>query len=150
MYIVSACLLGERCKYSGGDNYSEMVRCLVEGEKICKVCPEIEGGLPVPRLSAERLGDTVVDRDGNDVTREFLSGAQKAWDRAKAQSESLGEPIEAAILKARSPSCGSNLIYDGTFTGNRIIGDGFFAELLKKNGVRVISEVELQHTFHTE
>lgn len=137
--LISACLAGENCKYSGGNNKLPddvliKLRCLYE---LVPVCPERDGGLPTPRASSERQGDRVVSVNGEDVTAQFRAGAELALQ--KAQSEG----ITKALLKERSPSCGSSLIYDGTFSGRTIPGEGVTAELLRANGIKVFSEFDL-------
>lgn len=143
MYIVSGCLLGICCKYNGGSNDCTAVKDFLKNKSYVVVCPEMMAGLEAPRPPAEIIGDKVIDKEGNDITDAFHAGAkiayQTALDKAKAQKEEL----ELAILKARSPSCGSGMIYDGTFTGRMVDGDGFFVRLLKENGIDVISEDSL-------
>ena len=137
--IISACLIGVNCKYSGGNNALpvEKLKELDEKYELIPVCPERNGGLPTPRVPSERVGDKVMTRDGRDVTAEFTKGAEKALRLAKKHGAFL------AILKENSPSCGSGTIYDGTFSGTLTAGDGVTAELLKKNGITVIGESEL-------
>ena len=132
--LISACLTGENCKYNGGNNYIAAVECLKDRYELIMVCPEQDGGLPTPRESSERLGDTVVSKSGNDVTAYFSRGAQHALDTA------LKNGCTRALLKERSPSCGSGAIYDGSFTGTVIAGDGVTAELLKTHGITVYGE----------
>lgn len=138
MYIVSACLLGENVKYSGGNNYSETVCRFLEDKEFYPVCPEVAGGLSVPRTPCERLGDRVVNKLGEDVTREFLEGA-RLTEESVLRRYAL-EDIEGAILKANSPSCGYGTIHDGTFTGPLIERDGVFGERLRALGIRVYNE----------
>lgn len=176
MYIVSACLLGCDCKYSGGNNRNEKVLEFTKEHKYIMICPETEGGLESPRPPAEQvpvvtsgevdaqdvsdpsvnntqdvsdLSDEnarttirVIDREGNDVTREFVRGAEICLRRALDLAEKSGEEIEGAILKANSPSCGSGRIYDGTFTGTLKEGDGIFAAMLKERGIPVVTEMD--------
>ena len=142
MYIISACLLGENCKYSGGNNYCQWVAEFAEKHKYIAVCPECEGGLPVPRPPAEIAGDRVINTEGADVTAEFVEGAKLSYERAKTAAMELGETIEGAILKAKSPSCGRGKIYDGTFSKTLIEGDGHFVRLLKADDITVITEKE--------
>ena len=129
--LVSACLLGENCKYSGGNNYSPAVAALGEKYELIPVCPEQMGGLPTPRVPSERAGDRVLDREGTDVTDAFRLGAEKALETA------LAHGIKRAVLQERSPSCGCGTIYDGTFSGVLIPGDGVTTELLRKHGIEV-------------
>jgi len=143
MYLISACLLGENTKYNGGNNRHEACLKFAESHSVYAICPEGISSLTTPRPPAERVGDKVISKDGSDVTAMFLAGARSSLCLALAEAEQRGESIEGAILKANSPSCGSNIIYDGTFSGNKIAGDGCFAELLKELGIKVITEKEL-------
>ena len=137
--LISACLLGTNCKYNGGNNAlpEEKLAALREHYRLIPVCPERDGGLPTPRLPSERLGERVRNSAGEDVTRAFRRGAELALETAKR------EGCRMALLKERSPSCGSGKIYDGSFTGTVIPGDGITAELLRKNGIRVLGESEM-------
>lgn len=133
--VVSACLLGEICRYDGRSKPSAAVRHLVEVVTAHPVCPEVAGGLPTPRTASERQGKRVVMRDGTDVTCAFERGARLCADEAHAQGVTL------AVLKAKSPSCGVGLIYDGTYSGRLTKGNGVFAELLEREGdVCMVSE----------
>ncbi len=134
--LVSACLLGFACKYSGGSNAlpEETLAALRERYRLIPVCPECAGGLPVPRTSAERQGRWVTDRDGRDVTAQFEKGALVALRLARLFG--CGE----ALLKERSPSCGSGEIYDGSFRGRLVPGYGTAAELLREAGIAVYGE----------
>ena len=136
--LVSACLLGAACKYSGGDNLCPKVAALVEKYHLVPVCPEQLGGLPTPRTPAERQRDRVITKDSRDVTNAYLRGAQEALKLATLFG------CDIAILKARSPSCGAHGIYDGSFTGTVIPGFGVTAELLEASGIRIITEEELE------
>ena len=132
--LVSACLLGVNCRYKGDGQKLEGIEMLMELAELIPVCPEILGGLPTPRVQAERQGEKVVMRDGTDVTAQFHRGAKEALGLAKLFG------VKYALLKERSHSCGAGEIYDGSFTGGKIAGDGVTAELLKKNGVAVYGE----------
>ena len=134
---VSDCLLGENCKYNGGNNYSEKVIDYIKGNEVLSVCPEVMGGLPVPRESAEIVNGIVSHKDGTAVDKEFRKGAKKALETVKEQK------IDLVILQSRSPSCGVNAIYDGSFSGKLISGKGVFADLLQKNGIKVIDVSDL-------
>ena len=137
--LISACLLGTDCKYNGGNNAmpEEKLAVLRERYRLVPVCPERDGGLPTPRLPSERLGERVLNRAGEDVTEAFRRGAAHALETAER------EGCLIALLKERSPSCGSGKIYDGSFTSTVIAGDGITAELLKQNGIRVLGESEI-------
>ena len=134
--MVSACLLGENCKYSGGNNRNEKVLAYVAGHEVIPVCPEVMGGLPTPRVPAEIVNGIVINREGVNVDREYRLGAQTALEIAQR------EKIDLAILQPRSPSCGVKEIYDGTFSGKRIPGQGVTARLLSDNGFAVMDAEE--------
>ena len=131
--LVSACLLGENCKYSGGNNYTPAVEALKGKFDVIPVCPEQMGGLPTPRIPAERVGEKVLTREGADVTAAYRKGAEDALAIAKANG------VKFAVLQERSPSCGSEYVYDGTFSGKLIPGQGVTAQLLEENGIKVYS-----------
>lgn len=131
--LVSACLLGINCKYSGGNNYSEEVMEFLKDYEIIPVCPEQLGGLPTPRPASEIVGYKVINIEGNDVTANYIKGAEEALKTAKMHG------IKKALLKAKSPSCGNGKIYDGTFTNTLIEGDGITTKLLKENDIKVIT-----------
>ena len=137
--LVSSCLLGISCRYDGRGNANNRVLELLQREDICliPVCPEQLGGLPTPRIPSECDGDRVVNRAGEDVTSQFFRGAAEALRIAKLYG------CETAILKERSPSCGCGKIYDGTFSGTLIDGDGVTASLLRQNGIIVTGESQL-------
>ncbi|MBP5332505.1 MAG: DUF523 domain-containing protein [Lachnospiraceae bacterium] len=135
--IVSACLLGENCKYSGGNNYNEKVAEFIKGHAVIPVCPEVAGGLPVPRVPCEIVNGVVTGADGKSRNAEFRSGAEICLETA------IKEKVDLAILQPRSPSCGIGQIYDGTFSGKLIPGNGVFAQMLKERGIKVINAQEL-------
>lgn len=132
--LVSACLLGMCCRYDGKEKRQEEVIRLMKYHTLIPVCPEQCGGLMTPRLPSERCGDRVVDGQGQDVTACFQKGAMEALKLAELYH------CGHAILKERSPSCGKGRIYDGTFTGRLIDGDGVTAALLSENGIKVLGE----------
>ena len=132
--LVSACLLGVNCRYDGkSSDDSELFENLKE-HNIIPICPEQLGGLATPRPPAEILGADVITKDGREVTEEFSAGAVEALKMAKLFDASF------AILKARSPSCGSGQVYDGSFNGVLVDGDGLTAKLFKENGIEVYNE----------
>ena len=135
--LVSACLLGENCKYNGGNNFSEKVAEYIKGHEVISVCPECLGGLPTPRVPAEIVNGVVMNREGKNVDAEFRKGAEAALKIAKE------ERIDVAILQSRSPSCGVKQIYDGTFSKTIIDGQGGFAELMRKDGFQLIDVEDL-------
>lgn len=142
MYMISACLLGENCKYNGGNNRCQWVVDFAEHHSYAAVCPETQAGLPCPRPPAEITGEKVLDSMGRDLTREFQRGAEEAYELAKRAARERGESIQGAILKAKSPSCGRDRIYDGTFSDRLVEGDGYLVRLLKQDKIDVITEKE--------
>ncbi len=137
MIIVSACLAGLHCRYDSGEkSNADVIRLVAEGKAI-PVCPEQLGGLTTPRLPAEIINGRVIRKDGVDVTAQFERGAQDALRLAKLAG------AQSAILKARSPSCGAGRIYDGSFSGKVIPGDGILAEYFRENGITVQTEEDL-------
>lgn len=135
--LVSACLLGICCRYKGDSCENEDVLKLLEEHTLIPVCPEQLGGLKTPRAPSEIVNGRVMNNLGEDVTGEYALGARSALQIARLNH------VKLAILKSRSPSCGSGLIYDGSFTGRKIPGDGICASLLKRNGIKVLTEDEL-------
>lgn len=131
--LVSSCLLGLNCRYDGGNNYSKEVEEFLKNYEVIPICPEIMGGLPTPRTPSERQADRVINKEGKDVTEQYEKGARECLFLAQKYD------VKKALLKLRSPSCGSKEIYDGTFSHTIIEGDGVTAELFKKNGIEVIS-----------
>lgn len=127
--LVSACLLGENCKYNGGNNRNERVLRYVQGHEVIPVCPEVLGGLPCPRKPVEWVGERVLTRDGDDCTENFRIGVQRALEVISDQQ------VDLAILQSRSPTCGVKQIYDGTFSGVRIDGQGALAKALAAQGI---------------
>lgn len=136
--LISACLMGIRCRYDGGQKPLECLDRLMEKHVLIPVCPEVIGGLPTPRVPAERIGDRVMTRDGRDVTAEYRQGAEEALRLAKMTG------CTCALLKERSPSCGFGTIYDGSFIGALCRGSGVCGEMLSQNGIRVIGESRVE------
>ena len=135
MYIISACLLGENCKYNGGNNRDEKVLAFLADKEVVAVCPEKVLG--IPRTPMEIVNGKLIDRDGVEVDGTVRTAIDKILDMLKA------EPVEMAILKSRSPTCGVRQIYDGSFTGTLTDGWGTAAQLLQNAGLRVLGESEL-------
>lgn len=138
--LISACLLGERVRFDGrekGSQHPVLARWILEG-RVVRVCPEVQGGLPVPRPPAEQQPDgRVLTATGVDVSAEFHSGAAEALRLVRQHH------LELAVLKEGSPSCGSGFSYDGTFSKTRVEGQpGLTTRLLRANGVKVFSELE--------
>ena len=130
--MVSACLLGENCKYNGGNNLNPELLRLLSGHTVIPVCPEVLGGLPVPRIPAEIVDGTVINREGVSVDAAFRRGAGKALEIAAAEQPDL------VILQPRSPSCGAGQIDAGTFSGTLVRGKGGFADMAVSAGVRAM------------
>lgn len=135
--LVSACLLGCACRYDGGSKPCAAVRALAARHTLIPVCPEIYGGLPTPRTPCEIVGGRVLSKDGADRTDAYRRGASEALRLAGA----LG--CRAALLKARSPACGSGEVYDGSFSGTLTAGDGVAAAALRTAGIAVFGEDRL-------
>ena len=137
--LVSACLLGICCRYDGRGNPNDAVLSLLNRDDIplIPVCPEQLGGLSTPRIPSERRCERVVNRAGEDVTSQFIRGAEEALRIAKLYG------CQVAVLKERSPSCGCGRIYDGTFSGKLTDGDGVTAELLRREGIKVYGESQV-------
>ena len=129
--MISACLLGENCKYNGGNNKNPELLRRLSGHTLIPVCPETLGGLPTPRIPAEIVDGTVRNREGASVDAAFRAGAEKALAAAERERPDL------IVLQSRSPSCGVKEIYDGSFSGRLVPGEGVFAELARKAGFRV-------------
>ena len=136
--LISACLVGDKTKYNGESNYNPLVEKLLEKYELVPFCPESEGGLRIPRKPSEIRNKKVFSQDGKDVTKYFIEGAKKAYNVCQY----LG--IDTAILKESSPSCGTNLVYDGTFSNTKIPGMGITASYLKTKGIRVLSENDIE------
>jgi len=138
MILISACLLGINCKYSGENNKIKGLEELLKKEILIPVCPEQLGGLETPRKPSEIITKNrikyVVDKNGNDVTSQFLKGAEETLKIVNMYN------IKEAILKSNSPSCGCGTIYDGTFSGKIVKGDGITSALLKSKNIKIFNE----------
>jgi len=137
--MVSACLAGENCKYDGGSNQNTKVLELMEGNEVITVCPEQLGGLSTPRPPSEIRQGRVINRMGQDVTAQYQKGAEEALRLCRLLH------CDAAILKARSPSCGCGQVYDGSFSGALVPDDGVTARLLRENGIKVFTEESISN-----
>ena len=135
--LISACLVGDNVKYNGGNNLSPKIEALLEKYELIPFCPEVEGGLSTPRTPAERKDGRVINQDGEDVTDAYYRGAELAFNIC------LYLKIKKVILKEKSPSCGSKIIYDGSFSHKEIPGMGITAEYLKEKGIEVYSEDDI-------
>ncbi len=135
--LVSKCLLGINCRYKGDNCRCEKAIELGKDNELIPVCPEQDGGLPTPRDPSEIVGDKVISSKGKDVTKEYMKGAEIALKAAKDNR------VDYCLLKANSPSCGKGRIYDGTFAGKKIEGNGVTAKLLLENGFVVLTEEEI-------
>lgn len=134
--MVSACLLGENCKYNGGSNRNEKVLEYIKDHQVIPVCPEVMGGLPTPRVPSEIRDNVVINKEGTIVDKEFRKGAKEAFEIA------LRENVDLVILKAKSPSCGTKQVYDGTFSGRLVDGQGIFTAMIKEAGISFNDEKE--------
>lgn len=143
MYLVSSCLVGINCRYDGENNLNEKAAKLVKEGKAIPLCPEVLGGLDIPRDPAEIITDQkgnkkVLTEKAQDLTAQFRLGAEKTLEIAKILE------VKKAVLQERSPSCGYGKIYDGTFSSNLISGNGLTAELLTKNGIKILTTADLE------
>ena len=137
--LVSACLLGVSCRYDGKSKPNENVIALKDRYNIIPVCPEIMGGLPTPRTASEIQGSQVVMGDGKNVTKEYRKGAEEVLKLCRLFG------CKRAVLKEKSPSCGCGKVYDGTFSGKLIDGNGITAKLLIENGIEVFGETGIMN-----
>ena len=135
--LVSACLLGENCKYNGGNNYSPAVAEFVKDKDVLAVCPEQMAGLGCPRTPVEIVNGVLMDRNGNSVDADIRRTVAEVMDQVRK------EEIACAVLQSRSPTCGVNQIYDGSFSGKLIPGSGIFARTLQSAGYRVVDAEDL-------
>ena len=136
--LVSACLLGRNCKYNGGNNYCAAVAEFVMGREIIEVCPEVQSGMSIPRTPIEIVDGILMDRNGNNVDAELRAAVAQTMEFIK------DEEIACAILQSRSPTCGVNQIYDGSFSGKLIPGSGVLAQALKTVGYQVIDAEDIK------
>lgn len=135
--LVSACLMGKNCKYSGGNNYCQRVIDYVQGHEVIQVCPELSAGLGVPRTPVEIVEGRLQDRHGKDVTDALQTAISQILEKLREQQ------IHCAVLQSRSPTCGVKQVYDGTFSGRLIPGRGVFAQALADAGIAVIDKEDI-------
>lgn len=135
--LVSACLLGENCKYNGGNNYCPRVEAFVRGREVIPVCPEMAAGYGCPRTPIEIVDGILYDRNGNNVDAPMRRAIAQLLEGIRS------EEVECAVLKSRSPTCGVRQVYDGTFSGVLTDGMGLFAKALQDAGYRVIDSEEI-------
>ena len=136
--LVSAYLLGENCKYNGGNNYSSVVAEFVKDKEVLPVCPEMLAGMGCPRTPIEIVDGVLMDRDGNNVDAAMRQAVEQAMEMIRK------EDIQCAVLQSRSPTCGVNQIYDGSFSGKLIKGSGFLAQALKAAGYQVVDAEDVE------
>ena len=136
--LVSACLLGENCKYNGGNNYNTAVAEFVKGKEVLTICPEIMAGMGCPRTPIEIVDGVLMDRNGNNVDVAMREAVAKAMKLIRK------EDIKCAVLQSRSPTCGVNQVYDGSFSGKLIDGSGVFVQALKNAGYQVIDAEDVE------
>ena len=137
--LVSACLLGENCKYNGGNNYDPAVAEFVKDKEVLPICPEMMAGMGCPRIPIEIVDGVLMDRDGNNVDAAMRKAVEQAMEMIRE------EDIRCAVLQSRSPTCGVNQIYDGSFTGKLIEGSGVLAQALKLTGYRVVDAEDIKN-----
>lgn len=142
--LVSACLIGVNCRYDGNSQFLKQFDELKKVHNLIPVCPEVFGGMATPREPSEIIGDSVMNRVGEDVTENFQRGAEEALKLAKFYD------CKHAILKEKSPSCGYGKVYDGTFSGNLAEGNGITAELLANNGITIFGESNINEFLKLE
>ena len=136
--LVSACLLGRNCKYNGGNNFTPEVAAFLEGQEVIPVCPEVMAGLGVPRTPIEIVNGELKNRFGVSVDEPLRHAVEQVLELVRRQD------IPAAILKARSPTCGVHQVYDGSFCGKLVDGSGVLAQALLENGCRVLDEEDIK------
>ncbi len=140
--LVSACLLGATCRYDGKSKPCQAIMKFCDSAdyiKFIPICPECDGGLPIPRPPAEIVGDRVINSEGRDVTEAYEKGGLHALEIAQTHD------CKFAVLKEKSPSCGCKYVYDGTFSGKLVDGKGITAQILSENGIVCIGENELEN-----
>ena len=135
--LVSACLLGENCKYNGGNNYSAAVAKFVKDKEVITICPEMMAGMGCPRTPIEIVDGVLMDRNGNNVDASMREAVARAMEMIRK------EDIQCAVLQSRSPTCGVNQIYDGSFSGKLVSGSGILAQALKNAGYQTIDAEDL-------
>lgn len=136
--VVSACLLGENCKYNGGNNLCPAVVAFTAGKDVIPVCPERAAGLGCPRVPMEIVNAVLINKDGVNVDEPVRSAV------ARLMAQLQPDEIQCAVLKARSPTCGVHQVYDGSFTGKLVEGSGVFAQALQAAGIRVLDESQIE------
>lgn len=142
--LVSACLLGENCKYNGGNNYCPKVAAFLEGHTVIPVCPEVEAGLGCPRVPMEIVKGRLINKEGTVVDTQVRAAIQSILHRLE------GETIDCAVLKSRSPTCGVRQVYDGTFSGTLVSGAGVLTQALQAAGIRVMDSEEVPQNDNQE
>ena len=136
--LVSACLLGKNCKYNGGNNYNAAVVEFVKDKEVLAICPEMMAGMGCPRTPIEIVDGVLMDREGNNVDASMRKAVAQAMEMVRK------EDIRCAVLQSRSPTCGVNQIYDGSFSGKLIPGSGVLAQALKDAGYQVIDAEDIK------
>lgn len=135
---VSACLIGKNTKYNGKNNYNEAVMKYLKDKEYIAICPEVIGGLSTPRIPSERFEDKVINKNNEDVTNNFINGANIELNKI------LDENIKIIIVKEKSPSCGYKKIYDGTFTNTLKDGNGVFVDLALRHNLIIYTEKDIE------
>ena len=135
-YAISKCLLGYNCKYNGSNNLNNKLKDLENNNEVITICPEVFGGLPIPRIPFELKDGKAINKEGLDITDKVINGCNKALKLI------LDNNIDLVVLKENSPTCGVNYIYDGSFTHTKVKGCGLLTQMLKENNIKVISDVD--------
>ena len=135
--LVSACLLGKNCKYNGGNNYNAAVAEFVKDKEVLTICPEMMAGMGCPRTPIEIVDGVLMDREGNNVDDAMRKAVADAMELIRK------EDIQCAVLQSRSPTCGVNQVYDGSFSGKLVSGSGILAQALKDAGYQTIDAEDL-------
>lgn len=141
MIGVSSCLAGIKCTYRGDDNLINEIKKLVENHEAITICPEVLGGLTIPRHPCEIINGKVINNQGEDKTKEYILGAKRALKILQKNN------VSVVLMKSKSPSCGKGYVYDGSFSHTLIEGDGITCQLLKKQGIKIFNENELDEFF---
>lgn len=132
--LISACLLGVKCRYDGKSKEYPQIKLLKDKHNLIPICPEVMGGRPTPRVVTEIQNGKAIDKDGIDQTKAFINGAIKSLEIAKEYG------CTVAVLKSKSPSCGFGEIYDGTFSGTLVTGNGIAAAFFKESKISILNE----------
>lgn len=143
LYLVSSCLLGENCRYDGNNSINDEVVGFLKDKSYIAICPEVLGGLSIPRVPCEIRDGKVIGKNGKDYSEAFFKGAEKSLYIGENKLEEIAGEKIIAILKSKSPSCGKDYVYDGSFKNKLKKGNGIFVKILKNKGIKIFSEKEI-------